>query len=76
MKNFKCNLFFGLFLIASASYSQVVKKDTVNVNQLDEIVVKSGLIDVAKERKTPVAVSTIKASEIQAKLGNKNSLSY
>jgi hypothetical protein len=70
MKNFKCNLFLGLFLIASASYSQVVKKDTVNVNQLDEIVVKSGLIDVAKERKTPVAVSTIKASEIQAKLGN------
>ena len=70
MKNFKSNLLFGMFLIASASYSQVVKKDTVNVNQLDEIVVKSRLIDVAKERKTPVAVSTIKATEIQAKIGN------
>ncbi|MGQ7945746.1 TonB-dependent receptor [Flavobacterium sp. WC2509] len=38
-------------------------------NQLDEIVVKSSIMDVAKDRKTPVAVSTIKASEIQQKLG-------
>ncbi|MCG9793193.1 TonB-dependent receptor [Flavobacterium algicola] len=40
-----------------------------NSNELDEIVVKSGVIDVAKARKTPVAVSTIKAIEIQEKLG-------
>ncbi|HKO78299.1 MAG TPA: carboxypeptidase-like regulatory domain-containing protein, partial [Flavobacterium sp.] len=40
-----------------------------NSNQLSEIVVKSSVVDVAKDRKTPVAVSTIKASEIQAKLG-------
>ena len=39
-------------------------------NQLEEIVIKSSVIDVAKDRKTPVAVSTIKASEIQQKLGN------
>lgn len=39
-------------------------------NQLDEIVVKSSVIDVAKDRKTPVAVSTIRAAEIQEKLGN------
>lgn len=38
-------------------------------NELNEVVVKSGVIDVAKDRKTPVAVSTIKASEIQEKLG-------
>ena len=39
-------------------------------NQLDEIVVLGkGIIDVAKERKTPIAVSTIKAEEIQAKIG-------
>ncbi|MCV9932023.1 TonB-dependent receptor [Flavobacterium sp. LS1R47] len=42
---------------------------TSNSNQLDEIVVKSSIVDIAKDRKTPVAVSTIKASEIQAKLG-------
>jgi len=38
--------------------------------QLEEVVlVGKGIIDVAKERKTPIAVSTIKASEIQAKVG-------
>ncbi len=41
-----------------------------NSNQLEDVVVKSNLIDVAKDRKTPVAVSTIRASEIQQKLGN------
>lgn len=39
-------------------------------NQLQEIVVRSSVIDVAKDRKTPVAVSTIRAAEIQQKLGN------
>ena len=43
---------------------------TSNSNELKEIVVMGkGLIDVAAERKTPIAVSTIKASEIQAKVG-------
>jgi hypothetical protein len=42
-----------------------------NVSQLDDVVVVGkGIMDVAKDRKTPVAVSTIKAAEIQAKLGN------
>jgi outer membrane cobalamin receptor len=40
-----------------------------NSNELSEIVVKSTVVDVAKDRKTPVAVSTIKATEIQEKLG-------
>ncbi len=39
-------------------------------NQLEEIVVRSSVIDIARDRKTPVAVSTIKASEIQEKLGS------
>ncbi len=43
---------------------------TSNANSLEEVVVKSTVVDVAKDRKTPVAVSTVKASEIQAKLGN------
>jgi hypothetical protein len=38
--------------------------------ELDEVVVKSGVADIAKDRKTPVAVSTIRAAEIQQKLGN------
>ncbi|MDX6191531.1 TonB-dependent receptor [Flavobacterium sp. FlaQc-52] len=40
-----------------------------NSNELSEIVVKSTVVDIAKDRKTPVAVSTIKAAEIQEKLG-------
>ena len=43
---------------------------TSNANSLDEVVVKSSVVDVAKDRKTPVAVSTIKAAEIQEKLGS------
>ena len=51
-----------------------VNLGTINLssqaNQLDEIIVKSTVVDIAKDRKTPVAVSTIKAAEIQQKLGN------
>ena len=42
---------------------------TSNSNELSEIVVKSTVVDIAKDRKTPVAVSTIKAAEIKEKLG-------
>ena len=38
-------------------------------NILEEVVLK-GIVDVAKDRQTPVAKSTIKAAEIQSKLGN------
>ena len=41
-----------------------------NSNELEEIVVTSSIMDFAKDRKTPVAVSTIKASEIVEKLGS------
>ena len=42
---------------------------TNNSSELSEVVIKSGVVDIAKDRKTPVAVSTIKAAEIQEKLG-------
>jgi iron complex outermembrane receptor protein len=43
---------------------------TANSNELSEIVVMGkGIIDVAQGRKTPIAVSTIRAEEIQAKVG-------
>lgn len=39
-------------------------------NSLEEVViVGTGVIDLAEDRKTPVAVSTIRASEIQKKIG-------
>jgi iron complex outermembrane receptor protein len=41
-----------------------------NSDELDEIVVIGrGIIDLAKDRKTAIAVSTIKAEEIRAKIG-------
>jgi hypothetical protein len=46
--------------------SIVLKPDA---NALDEIIV-TGVADFAKDRQTPVAVSTIRAEEIQEKLGN------
>ncbi len=45
----------------------------VDENSLDEIVVVGkGVIDLSGGRKTPVAVSTIKASEIQKKIGTQD----
>jgi outer membrane cobalamin receptor len=41
-----------------------------SANQLGEVVVTSGVIDVAKVRETPVAVSTISPAEITLKVGN------
>lgn len=42
-------------------------------NSLEEIViVGTGIIDLADDRKTPIAVSTIKASEIQKKIGTQD----
>lgn len=41
----------------------------LNAEELEGVVV-SGVIDIARDRETPVAVSTIKASEIQEKLGS------
>lgn len=43
---------------------------TPNTETLGDVVVFGGVIDVADDRKTPVAVSTIRAKEIQDKVGN------
>lgn len=37
---------------------------------LEEVVVSSGVIDIAKERETPIAVSQISAQEVLLKVGN------
>ena len=48
----------------------IVIELVISTNQLNEIIVTSGVIDIAKVRETPVAVSTISASEISLKTGN------
>ncbi|CAL2079489.1 TonB-dependent receptor-like protein [Tenacibaculum sp. 190524A05c] len=61
------------YLDTEVSYNGAGSVGTIKLqpddNVLEEVVIK-GLIDVAKDRETPVAVSTIKAAEIQEKLGS------
>lgn len=55
---------------ASVYYAQQVN-DTATTRSKDiEQVVLTGVADIAKDRKTPVAVSTIKEAQIVEKLGN------
>ena len=53
-----------------SSQDGIVVELLQGLNSLQEVVVTSGVIDVAKVRETPVAVSTIRASEIALKIGN------
>ena len=64
---------FSLLAIISASFAvaQTQKEaDTLLTTQLEEVVVSSRVIDVAKERVTPVAVTTVSAKDISLKVGN------
>ncbi|MDO5104384.1 TonB-dependent receptor [Capnocytophaga sp.] len=66
------------FVTQKLNYTLSAGKASVRVvlqpdaQALDEVIVTgSALLDIAQERKTPVAVSTIKASEIVERLGTK-----
>ena len=48
---------------------QTQETDSILVSELDEVVVMSGIIDLAKDRVTPIAVSNITAQEIERKGG-------
>ncbi len=61
--------FIGASLQAQEANEQVQDSLLLEVN-LTEVVISSGVIDIAKERETPIAVSTIKAQEIQERVGN------
>jgi outer membrane receptor protein involved in Fe transport len=61
-----------LMFLAVGAYAQQTSTDSktiLDVN-LEEVVVSSRVIDVAKERETPIAVSTISAQEVLLKVGN------
>ncbi|MBK5214698.1 MAG: carboxypeptidase-like regulatory domain-containing protein [Flavobacteriaceae bacterium] len=60
------------FKIANGTANLGVVKITVDSDALEEVViVGKGIIDLAKDRQTPIAVSTVTAAEIQAKaVGN------
>ena len=46
--------------------------DSLSLQELEEVVVTGGVIDLAEDRNTPVATSTIKGSEIQKKIGTQD----
>ena len=58
------------FLTIGAFAQTEVSKDTILTTQLQEVVVSSRVIDVAKERETPIALSTITGQEVLLKVGN------
>jgi outer membrane receptor protein involved in Fe transport len=61
----------GLMMISSIGlFAQETATDSITTQVLEEVVVQSKVIDLAKERATPIAVSSIKASEISLKVGN------
>ena len=64
-------LLFSLLAISTLwAHAQESEQDSILVQRLDEVTVSSRVIDVAKQRATPVAVSSISSSEISLKTGN------
>jgi len=61
-----------LMFLAVGAYAQETgtESKTILTTNLEEVVVSSRVIDVAKERETPIAVSTISAQEVLLKVGN------
>lgn len=73
----------GTIIISYVGYGSVTVKfatsadlGTINLspdNSLEEVVIiGSGIIDLAEDRQTPIAVSTIRAAEIQKKIGTQD----
>ena len=75
MKNITHKLFFvALLLMGTTVYAQESSEENwEDLEELEEIVlVGGGVIDLAEDRKTPVAVSTITGEEIQKKIGTQD----
>ena len=69
MRNLVAMLLMFLAVGAYAQETGTDSKTILDVN-LEEVVVSSRVIDVAKVRETPIAVSTISAQEVLLKVGN------
>ena len=67
MKNFTQNLFFvALLLFGTTIFSQEpVEEDSMDLEELEEVLlIGGGVIDLAEDRKTPVAATTIKRDTV------------
>tara|TARA_B100000524_G_scaffold293898_1_gene168601 strand:- start:736 stop:3219 length:2484 start_codon:yes stop_codon:yes gene_type:complete len=75
MKNITHKLFFVVFLLMGTTiYAQESSEENwEDLEELEEIVlVGGGVVDLAEDRKTPIAVSTITGEEIQKKIGTQD----
>ena len=64
------SLFSTVITLQTASIYFAQTNDSIQREKDIEAVVLTGVADIAKDRKTPVAVSTIKEAQIVEKLGN------
>ena len=74
MKKITQNLLVALvFLFSLAIVAQEADDDSLDLQELEEVVlIGGGVIDLAEDRNTPVATSTIKGSDIQKKIGTQD----
>ena len=63
-------LALALTMTTASFYFAQSTQDTLSKDNEIEQVVLTGVADIAKDRKTPVAVSNIKAAQIVERLGN------
>ena len=72
-KHYSQIIFVALLLMGTTIYAQESSEESwEDLEELEEIVlVGGGVIDLAEDRKTPVAVSTITGEEIQKRLERK-----
>lgn len=70
MKKLILSTCFSFVAVAIFAQNNEQLNDSILITDLDEVVVSSGVIDVAKERITPIAFSTISKTEIELKAGN------
>lgn len=60
----------AVFTMTAASFYFAQEQEPETENQIEEVVITAGVTDIAKDRKTPVAVSTLREGAIIEKLGN------
>ncbi len=70
MNSFKKAMLTAVVTLSTASLYYAQETDTVAKSKDIEQIVLTGVADIARDRKTPVAVSTIKEAQIVEKLGN------
>ena len=69
MKKLILSMCFSFFAVAVFAQDEEQEKEIVTTD-LEEVVVMSGIIDLAKDRETPIAVSNITTAEIERKGGS------